>query len=96
MNEVFRLATMIGSSSLEDSYCEDSHSSFREELELEVFAGFDASLTTTVSVLALPLASIVKITSVRDLGTRDSGIAVRLLGRCRLIGEDCPRERSRS
>jgi hypothetical protein len=44
----------------------------------------------------LPLASIVKITSVRDLGTRDSGIAVRLLGRCRLIGEDCPRERSRS
>jgi hypothetical protein len=52
--------------------------------------GFDTPPTTTVSVLAFPFASIVKITSVRGFDTRDSGIEVRLLGLWRLIGEDWP------
>jgi hypothetical protein len=73
---------------VDESYCEDSHSSFNEDGAPLV--GLDAAPTTIVSVLAFPLASIVKITSVRGLGTSDSGIELRLLGLWRFIGEDCP------
>lgn len=48
------------------------------------------SWMTTVSVLALPLESIVNLTSVRDLGPGSSGIEVRLGGRCCLTGDKRP------
>jgi hypothetical protein len=77
LKEEFRLGRIIGSSSLDDSYCDDSHSSFSEDVPP---LGLDAGPTTTVSVLAFPLESMVKITSVRGRGMSDSGIDVRLLG----------------
>jgi hypothetical protein len=90
VNEEFRLGTRIISSSLADSYCEDSLPRFREELV--ALARLDTP--KTVSVRALPLASTVKIAFLGGFGTRDSGMEVRLVGRGRLIGEDCPRESS--
>ena len=43
-----------------------------------------------VSVLAFPLESMVKMTSVRGFGMGDSGIEVRLLGRGCFTGEERP------
>lgn len=88
VKEVFRLGTIIGSSSLEDSVEDVSQFSFdadRPPLELG-----GLSWTTTVSVRALPLESIVNLTSVRDLGGGSSGIDDRLGGRCCFMGERRP------
>ena len=77
---MFRLGTIIGSSSVDDSYCDDSHSSFGADGPPLLVIG--SSSTTIVSVLARPLASMVNLTSVRPCGLDkgDSGIAVRLVG----------------
>jgi hypothetical protein len=86
---VLRLGKIIGSSSEDDSYCEDSHSSFREKDDGPLL-GLGVSLATTVSVLALPFESMVKTTSVRGFSTGDSGIEVRLSRRRSFRGEDRP------
>lgn len=87
LKDEFRLGSMMGSSSVEDPPGEESQSSITDGVLLLTTTG---SGTTTVSVLALPLASIVNITSVRDFGTGDSCIAVRLLARWCFTGEQRP------
>ena len=90
MKDEFRLGKMIGSSSVEDSYGDSSHSSFSEDGGGGSLFFVGSSPTITVSVLAFPLESMVKITSVRGFGKGNSGIEVRLLGRCCFTGEDRP------
>ena len=80
LKEELRLGTIIGSSSVEDSYGEESYPSNKEEERIVLF-GDGARPTTIVSVRAFPLESIVKITSVRGPGWGDSGIDRRFPGR---------------
>lgn len=89
LKEVFRLGIMMGSSSVDDASEDESHSSCNEDAAASLVL-LGSSPTMIVSVLAFPLESIVKITSVRGPGIGDSWIEGRLPGCGCLMGEECP------
>lgn len=78
LKEDWREGIMIGSSSEEEGCEEESQSSSWGGGSRLVGCG---ESITTVSVRALPLESMVKITSVRGRDWGDSGMEVRLPGR---------------
>lgn len=91
---MLREGMMMGSSSDEERVEAESHSSCTEMEGARGGSrrrgGSGEGSIMTVSVRALPLESMVKITSVRGRGMGDSGIEVRLLGRICFTGDVRP------